>query len=135
VIGTMWTGGNVAHYAPERPRVLIDGNPNRATWIDLSDLTSKGAAVVWTEGDPRVLPAIFRAVAENVDMQAPFTLPYRRGEGAVDVGWAVLRPRLTPFSTGVYSPSFGFTDSGRSVASTHANSAPRFWCLLQIAAD
>jgi hypothetical protein len=132
VIGTMWTGGNVAHYAPERPRVLIDGNPNRATWIDLSDLMSKGAAVVWTEGDARVLPAIFRAVAENADMQAPFTLPYHRGEGAVEVGWAVLRPRLTPGSTGVNSRSFGFTDSGRSVASTHANSAQRFGACFKL---
>ncbi len=49
----MWDGGNVGHYAPERPRVLIDGNPRRAPWIDLGDLRSKGAVVVWTDGDPR----------------------------------------------------------------------------------
>ena len=30
VIGTMWEGGNVAHYAPEQPRVLIDGDWRRA---------------------------------------------------------------------------------------------------------
>jgi 4-amino-4-deoxy-L-arabinose transferase-like glycosyltransferase len=30
VIGSMWDGGNVAHYAPSHPRVLIDGKPARA---------------------------------------------------------------------------------------------------------
>lgn len=95
VIGTMWTGGNVAHYAPGRPRVLIDGSPRRAPWIDLGDLRSKGAAVVWVGADPRVLPPLFRAVAEDAEVQEPFTLPYRRGAGEVIVGWAVLRPRET----------------------------------------
>ena len=52
VIGDMWDGGNVAHYAREQPRVLIDGDPRRAPWIDLGDLRTKGAVVVWTGGDP-----------------------------------------------------------------------------------
>ena len=30
VIGTMWDGGNVAHYARSQPRVLVDGSPARA---------------------------------------------------------------------------------------------------------
>jgi 4-amino-4-deoxy-L-arabinose transferase-like glycosyltransferase len=93
VIATMWTGGNVAHYAPEHPRVLIDGSPRRAPWIDLSDLRTKGAVVVWTAGNPRVLPPAFRAVAEDAEIQQPFGLPYRRVPGGIEVGWAVLRPR------------------------------------------
>lgn len=93
VIGSMWDGGNVSRYAPERPRVLIDGRPSRAPWIDLGDLRAKGAAVVWVSGDPRVLPPQFRAVAEDAEVQEPFSLPYRRGKGEVAVGWAVLRPR------------------------------------------
>jgi 4-amino-4-deoxy-L-arabinose transferase-like glycosyltransferase len=93
VVATMWTGGNVAHYAPERPRVLIDGSPRRAPWIDLGDLRARGAVVVWVDSDPRVLPAAYRAIAEDAELQEPFTLPYRRGAGAVTVGWAVLRPR------------------------------------------
>ncbi len=103
VIGSMWVGGNVAHYAPERPRVLIDGNPARAPWIDLADLRAHGAIAVWTSGrsDPRVLPPWFRSVAGDAEVQEPFTLPYRRGKGQVVFGWAVLRPRpavagLTP---------------------------------------
>jgi 4-amino-4-deoxy-L-arabinose transferase-like glycosyltransferase len=93
VIGTMWTGGNVAHYAPEHPRVLIDGSPRRAPWIDLGDLRARGAIVVWTEGDPRMLPVAFRDIALDAEIQEPFVLPYRRGSGDVPVGWAVLRPR------------------------------------------
>ena len=93
VIGDMWTGGNVAHYAPEHPRVVIDGNPSRAPWIDLGDLSARGAIVVWTESDPRVLPVPFRNLAVDAEIQEPFTLPYRKGTGEVTVGWAVLRPR------------------------------------------
>ena len=35
VIGSMWLGGNIAHYSPDQPHVLIDGLPRRAPWIDL----------------------------------------------------------------------------------------------------
>lgn len=34
VIAPIWVGGNIAHSAIERPRVLIDGNPRRAPRID-----------------------------------------------------------------------------------------------------
>jgi 4-amino-4-deoxy-L-arabinose transferase-like glycosyltransferase len=93
VISTMWDGGNVGHYAPEHPRVLIDGRPSRAPWIDLGDLRARGAVVIWTSGDPRILPLAYRAVAEDAEIQPPFTLPMRLGPGEVTVGWAVLRPR------------------------------------------
>jgi len=94
VIGSMWDGGNVSHYAPERPRVLIDGKPSRAPWIDLGDLRSRGAVVLWTDGsDPRVLPPAFRAIAADAEIQPPFWLPFQIGGPVVEVGWAVLRPR------------------------------------------
>jgi hypothetical protein len=95
VIGSMWDGGNVAHYAAEQPRVLIDGNPRRAPWIDLGDLRSKGAVVVWTADDPNVIPVGLRGAAGDAQVQPPFKLPYRRGDGAVTVGWAILRPQPT----------------------------------------
>jgi 4-amino-4-deoxy-L-arabinose transferase-like glycosyltransferase len=94
VIGSMWNGGNVAHYSPERPqpRVLIDGLPRRAPWIDLADLKAKGAVVVWTEGDLRTLPREFAAVAPGAEPGVPFDLPFRRGGNVLHVGWAVLKP-------------------------------------------
>ena len=93
VIGTMWDGGNTAHYSPDQPRVLVDGEPARAPWIDLADLRANGAAVVWTDGDPHKLPARFATIAAGAQLQPPFTLPYRRGPGGVTVGWAILQPR------------------------------------------
>jgi 4-amino-4-deoxy-L-arabinose transferase-like glycosyltransferase len=93
VIGSMWDGGNVAHYSPQhpQPRVLIDGAPRRAPWIDLADLKAKGALVVWTESDPNVLPAGFAEIAGKAEIGVPFDLPYQRGSNTVHVGWAVLR--------------------------------------------
>jgi 4-amino-4-deoxy-L-arabinose transferase-like glycosyltransferase len=99
VIGSMWDGGNVAHYAPEQPRVLIDGSPARAPWIDLDDLKHRGAVVVWTSGDLQAMPPELRTA--DAAVQQPFTLPFRRGDQVLYVGWAILLPRpsyarLTP---------------------------------------
>jgi len=93
VIGSMWDGGNVAHYAPEHPRVLIDGKPARAPWIDLTDLKARGAAVVWTAGDLHVMPPELRTIAADAAVQPPFLLQYRRGDASLNVGWAILLPR------------------------------------------
>lgn len=95
VVGTMWTGGNVGHYAPERPRVLIDGDSKRAPWIDLADLRRRGAVVVWTESDPRVMPDMLKSVGAGAEIQPPFSLPFHRGEREIQVGWAILRPAAT----------------------------------------
>jgi 4-amino-4-deoxy-L-arabinose transferase-like glycosyltransferase len=92
VIASMWAGGNVAHYSAEHPRVLIDGDPHRAPWIDLADLKARGAAVVWVVGDRTNLPAEYRDVARDAQVQPPFTLPARNGIGSVEVGWAILPP-------------------------------------------
>ncbi len=94
VIASMWDGGNVAHYSPQRPqpRVLIDGEPRRAPWIDLADLNHKGALVVWTDSDPQVLPPAFAEIAGKAEVGTPFDLPFRRGRSVAHVGWAVLRP-------------------------------------------
>jgi Dolichyl-phosphate-mannose-protein mannosyltransferase len=92
VVASMWVGGNVAQYSAERPRVLIDGNPRRAPWIDLADLKARGAAVVWMVGDRTSVPPEYRAVAPDPQVGSPFTLPNRNGIGEVEVGWAILPP-------------------------------------------
>ena len=91
VIGSMWDGGNVAHYAPSRPRVLIDGKPERSPWIDLADLKARGALVVWTAGDRNAVPVAFRNIAGDAQVQPPFDLPDRRGDSSLNVGWAILQ--------------------------------------------
>jgi hypothetical protein len=93
VIGTMWDGGNLAHYSPDQPQVLIDGASARAPWIDLADLRKNGAVVVWTQGDAAQLPAQFKGVAADATVGAPFDLPMRCGGGTVHIGWAIVKPQ------------------------------------------
>ena len=90
VIGEMFVGGNVAHYAPSHPRVLIDGNPKRGPWISLADLKARGAVVVWVGGDLHKLPAEFDKIAGGAQVQEPLHLQYWRGGGYTDIGWAIL---------------------------------------------
>jgi hypothetical protein len=93
VVGSMWDGGNVAHYSPDHPRVLIDGRPERAPWIDLNDLRARGAVVVWTAGELNALPPVFRTIAGDAAVQPPFRLRYRFGGDSLTIGWAILLPR------------------------------------------
>lgn len=93
VIGDMWDGGNIGHYAPSQPRVLIDGKPERAPWIDLNDLRARGAVVVWTDADLDAVPPTLRTIAPDAAVQPSFTLPYRRGDGSVAIGWAIVLPK------------------------------------------
>jgi hypothetical protein len=92
VIAPMWEGGNIERYAPSHPRVLIDGEPRRAPWIDLTDLKARGAIVIWTAGDLTALPAQFTAIAAGAQIGSPFELPFWRGGNTLRVGWAILRP-------------------------------------------
>jgi hypothetical protein len=93
VIGGMWDGGLIEHYGPSHPRVLIDGEPARAPWIDMADLNARGALVVWIAGDPTVMPPRLRKFAADAAMQPPLRLDYLRGGGGHTVGWAILLPK------------------------------------------
>ena len=92
VIGSMWLGGNISRYSPERPRTLIDGRPERAPWIDLGDLKRRGAVVVWSDGDRNTVPANYTAFASSSEVQPPITLPMRWGNGEMTFGWAIVPP-------------------------------------------
>jgi hypothetical protein len=98
VIGSMWMGGNVAHYAPEHPRVLIDGKPARAPWIDLADLKARGAVVVWPIGDRPDMPPEYAAVAQGAIVQPPLRIPFRATNRELTVGWAIVPPQDAPAS-------------------------------------
>jgi hypothetical protein len=94
VIGSMWLGGNVAHYSPDHPEVLIDGLPRRAPWIDLDDLRAKGAILVWQTDDFNHPPPELAAVAASAKVGPPLMLPPRRFSAALaGFGWAILMPQ------------------------------------------
>ena len=92
VVATMWLGGNVSRYSPERPRTLIEGKPERAPWIDLADLKRHGAVVVWDGGGDAVPPP-YAQFAAGAQVQPPLTLPWRRGHGENTFGWAIVPPQ------------------------------------------
>ncbi len=94
VVGSMWLAGNLAHYSPDQPHVLIDGLPRRAPWVDLAQMRAKGALLVWDVGDLQKLPGPFATLAPNAKVGTPFTLPTRRiGKTLEHVGWAILMPQ------------------------------------------
>lgn len=93
VIGDMWTGGNIGHYAPDHPRVLIEGNPARAPWIDVNDLKRKGALVVWYGHDLTHVPEYYTAIAGAAEVQPPLHVPFKRSPLTQNIGWAILRPQ------------------------------------------
>ena len=49
--------------------------------------------VVWTFGDPHVIPPQFRTIAADAAVQPPFPLNDLRGGNKTNVGWAILLPR------------------------------------------
>ena len=93
VLGDMWTGGNVGHYAPDHPRVLIDGDPARAPWIDMNDFKKKGAVVVWYGPDLTHMPDVFLVFGRAAEVQPPLHIPFLRGPLTQNIGWAILRPQ------------------------------------------
>jgi hypothetical protein len=95
VISDMWLGGNIHHYGATHPLTVIDGKPARTPWVDPGDVRTRGAAVVWTGDDRTNLPEAYAAVASGAQVQAPFELPMRWGNGAIKVGWAIVRPEPT----------------------------------------
>jgi len=142
----MWEGGNVGHYAREQPRVLIDGDPRRAPWIDLGDLRSKGAVVLWTCSenaknkcniDTTVIPVPFRGIGWDAQVQPPFALPFRHGDMVLIVGWAILRPSST--SSMRYGKDLGHgkrrarrhADHGASVEPTAVSGSSA--CVIKVA--
>jgi hypothetical protein len=95
VIGPAWEGGNVAHYAPSRPRLLLDADPARAPWIDLADLKAKGAIVVWGDPTPARLPDEYHNIAGGATLGPPIVLRLHRLGTEYAVGWGILRPEPT----------------------------------------
>jgi len=50
IIGNAWMAGNVAYYTPpfhNRPHVIIDGDPQINSWLDISDVKKDGAILIW----------------------------------------------------------------------------------------
>jgi hypothetical protein len=71
-----FAANNVAVYSPDRPHVIVHGNPELSPWIDMADVERRGAALVWEPrpGDTR-LPENLRATFPRAELQPPLALP------------------------------------------------------------
>jgi hypothetical protein len=50
--GTEFALNNLAVYSPDRPHVIVHGEPKLSPWIDVNDMRRRGAVLVWEEGHP-----------------------------------------------------------------------------------
>ncbi len=94
-IGRIFQAGALAHYMRDgRPRVLIDGDPKRAPWIDIADLRRRGAIVIWTDFDRKALPPYALQIARDAVVQPPLEARWHWRKGITEngIGWAILKP-------------------------------------------
>lgn len=95
-----FAANNVAVYSPDRPHVVIHGDPRLSPWIDRADLDRRGAVFVWEPPPGETgLPASLRAAFPRAELQTTLRLPRQtlnpRVRPAV-IGYAVLPPRAAP---------------------------------------
>jgi hypothetical protein len=91
-----FAANNVAVYSPDRPHVIVHGDPALSPWVDAVDLKGRGAAIVWEQapGAPD-LPAAVRARFPTAEVQPLLALPRlvsRTGTTAT-VGYAFVLPK------------------------------------------
>jgi 4-amino-4-deoxy-L-arabinose transferase-like glycosyltransferase len=83
----------VAVYSPDRPHVVVHGDPALSPWIDPVDLGRRGAVLLW-EG-PNDIPAGLKANFPRAERRPPLTLPrqtlYPRGPATVS--YAIVLPQ------------------------------------------
>ena len=68
-----FAANNVAVYSPDRPHVIVHGDPRLSPWIDAADVERRGAVFVWQGGEG--LPAALKERFPRAELQPPLTLP------------------------------------------------------------
>jgi hypothetical protein len=103
VIGDMWTAGNVAWYADDRPHVFMEGDTHISPWIDTADLKSSGGVIVWCincslRPCDSTIPEKLHALFPQAENQEPLTLKRMTlaDVSPVIVGWAIIPPENKP---------------------------------------
>jgi 4-amino-4-deoxy-L-arabinose transferase-like glycosyltransferase len=73
-----FAANNIAVYSPDRPHVIVHGNPHLSRWIDMADVERRGAVLAWEAppGDNR-LPENLHANFPRAELQPPLVLPRR----------------------------------------------------------
>ena len=95
VTGTEFEANNMAVYSPDRPHVLVHGDPALSPWIDMADLKRRGAVLVWSPSSGGISPQELLARFPTAVVETPLVLPrhtlYPRRP--VTVYYAFLKPQ------------------------------------------
>ena len=85
-----FAANNVAVYSPDRPHVIVHGNPAKSAWIDMADVARRGAVLVWQPppGATGLPDTLSRPRLPRAELQPPLALPRD-----------TLRPRRFPRSS------------------------------------
>jgi hypothetical protein len=91
-----FTANTVAVYSPDRPHVVVHGDPTLSPWVDPADLERRGAVFVW-EPLPQVqgLPDNIKSTFPRAELQPPLVLPRQTlsPRSPAIVNYAIMRPR------------------------------------------
>ncbi|MGI8525042.1 MAG: glycosyltransferase family 39 protein [Pseudolabrys sp.] len=91
-----FAANNVAVYSPDRPHVVVHGDPRLSPWIDPADLARRGAVFVWEEGGPATrVPADIEEAFPHAVLQPALVLPQlsRFSRTAAVISYAILPPQ------------------------------------------
>jgi hypothetical protein len=72
--GTEFAVNNLAVYSPDRPHVVVHGDPKLSPWIDMNDLRRRGGILVWEEGHLGATLDAWRAAFGDFDLQPTLVL-------------------------------------------------------------
>ena len=95
VAGTEFAVNNVAVYSPDRPSVVVHGQPRISPWVDMTDLKKRGALVLWEEGLPSAYIDEWRATFGAQGEPAMLELPRQtsRPSAPVRILYWIVPPR------------------------------------------
>ena len=95
VAGTEFEANSMAVYSPDRPHVLVHGDPALSPWIDMADFARRGAVLVWSPMSGGVTPKDLLAHVPGAQMHDPLVLPRQTlyPRRPVTIFYAFLKPR------------------------------------------
>lgn len=91
-----FAANNIAVYSPDRPHVIVHGDPRISPWIDTADLKRRGAVLVWQQDTlPDAVAAALKANFPTAEFRRSLTLPRQTlyPRKPVIVGYAFVPPQ------------------------------------------
>ena len=91
--GGEFAANNLAVYSPDRPHVIVDGDPKLSPWIDMADFDRQGGVLIWQSAQP--MPDVLRQRFPRAEPQPPLALAPQTlvPRSPVVVNYAIVPPR------------------------------------------